>query len=103
MIIISVYDSKVKVFSQPMTVQNRGAALRSWEEASNDKNINIGKYPEDHTLFEIGTWNDETGVIKMHDAKINLGTAIEFLKTKNWQGETILENGTTFTSNSKDM
>lgn len=79
-IICSVYDSQVKVYSQPMVMQNKGAAMRAWIEAANDKNVNIGKYPEDHTLFEIGVWDDEKGTIKMHDAKVSYGTASEFVK-----------------------
>lgn len=82
-LVCSVYDSKVNVFSQPMVMQNKGAALRAWEEASNDKSGNIGKYPADHTLFVIGEWDDETGNITMFKAKENLGTALEYVK-KQW-------------------
>lgn len=79
-IICSVYDSQVKVYSQPMIMQNKGAAMRAWIEAANDKSQNIGKYPEDHTLFEIGSWDDDNGVIIMHEAKVSYGTASEFVR-----------------------
>lgn len=76
--IYSVYDSKTGVFGQPNFLINRGAALRAWQEAANDPQSNICKYPSDFTMFEIGYWEDETGTITMLDAKISLGTALEF-------------------------
>lgn len=74
----SVYDSKTGVFGQPNFLINRGAALRAWQEAANDNQSNIGKYPADFTMFEIGYWDDETGNVSMHHTKVSLGTALEF-------------------------
>lgn len=76
--IYSVYDSKTGVFGQPNFLINRGAALRAWQEAANDNQSNIGKYPADFTMFEIGYWDDETGNVSMHNTKVSLGTALEF-------------------------
>jgi len=79
----SVYDSKTNVFAQPNFLINRGAALRAWADACNDPQSNISKHPGDYTIFEIGTWDDETGTIEMHPAKISLGTAVEFVRPVN--------------------
>lgn len=76
--IYSVYDSKTGVYGQPNFLLNKGAALRAWMDAANDQSSNIGKHPGDYTMFEIGEWDDEAGTIKMHDAKINIGCALEF-------------------------
>lgn len=81
--IFSVYDSKVDTFQNPFTAQHKGYALRDFERVANDKSTAIGSYPSDYTLFEIGTFNTQTGEIKQHDAKISLGTAIEFIKETN--------------------
>lgn len=78
--IYTVYDSKTGVYGQPNFMINRGAALRAWQEAANDPQSNIGKHPADFSMFEIGVWDDESGIITMHEAKINLGTALEFRK-----------------------
>ncbi|QXP08260.1 MAG: nonstructural protein [Arizlama microvirus] len=76
--IFSVYDSKTKVYGQPNFLLNKGTALRAWQEAANDKQSNIGKYPADFTMFNIGEWDDETGTLTMHMVKENLGSALEF-------------------------
>ena len=80
--IYSVYDIKTKVFGQPNFMLNKGAALRAWQDAANDQQSNIGKHPADYTMFEIGEWDDETGQVKMHPTKINLGTALEFKRNE---------------------
>lgn len=77
--IYSVYDAKTKVYGQPNFLLNMGAATRAWTEAANDRTMSIGRHPADYTMFEIGEWDDESGVIKMHEAKISLGCAIEFV------------------------
>lgn len=80
--LFSVYDSKTKTYAQPNFLINKGAALRAWEEAANDKSMQIGKTPADFTLFHIGEFDDETGVITMANVKESLGCAIEFTKIK---------------------
>lgn len=74
----SVYDSKAAVYGQPNFLLNRGTALRAWQDACNDAQSNVGKHPADFTMFEIGSWDDETGQITMHAAPISLGNALEF-------------------------
>lgn len=78
--IYAVYDAKAEVYSQPHFLLNRGTAFRAWEEAANDNSTQIGKYPADFTMFEIGEWDDQTGTITMLKAKISLGTALELKK-----------------------
>lgn len=74
------YDSKVGIFSLPMFFKLPGEALRFWERVSNDPNTSPGSYPSDYTFFEVGSFNESTGQIKMLESKISIGTAIEFLK-----------------------
>lgn len=76
--VYSIYDSAVEVWCNPFFLPNKGAALRSWAATANDPSTQIYANPGDFTLFEIGEWNDETGVIHMYEAKINLGLALEF-------------------------
>lgn len=78
MVMGSVYDSKVKVWSQPHLFVNRGAMLRAWEEAANDPQSPFSKHPADFTMFVVGEWNDETGQAVMFHAQESLGTALQF-------------------------
>jgi len=79
----AVYDSKAEVHSAPFVVRTKGEAIRSFQEAANNKESHIGKYPEDYALFEIAEWNDENGVVTPHKAPIHIGGAREFLKQPN--------------------
>jgi len=76
--VYAIYDSKIEAFKQPFFSPNRNAALRMWDRLANDKqNDMIGAYPSDFTLFEIGEWDDNSGVISALGAKVSLGTALE--------------------------
>lgn len=72
-----VYDSKVEAYDKPFTARTVGEALRSWEEACNDGRSPMSVHPGDFTLFEIGEYDDRTGVLKAHEAKRSLGLAVE--------------------------
>lgn len=80
--IFTVYDSKIESYQSPFTANHKGYALRDFERVANDKSTQIGQYPSDFTLFEIGEYDTQTGKITTHDAKISLGIALEFVKSK---------------------
>ncbi len=78
--VFSVYDSKVESFFKPFYSQTKGEAIRSFTEISNDKQSQIGKYPEDFTLFELGDYDDSNASFKLLDTPKSVGLAIEFVK-----------------------
>lgn len=81
--IFSVYDSKADYYSKPVVEINAGVALRSFADAArggNGENA-ISQHPEDYTLFELGTWDQDKGEIKMHVAKKSLGVALEYAES----------------------
>lgn len=80
--IFALYDSKAEAYNKPFYQQTTGAALRDFEEACKQPDSMIAKYPADFTLFEIGVFNDEDCEIIMHNAKINLGNALEYSTQK---------------------
>lgn len=74
----SVYDSKAKVFSNPFTSVNHLTATRDFNRAANDPSSDISKFPEDYTLYEIGSFDDVLGILVPHENPTNLGMAIQF-------------------------
>lgn len=78
--IFTVFDSKAELYMQPFFMATTGQALRSFEDTCNDTSTVFSKHPADFTLFEIGTYDDLTGNIFMHDSKINLGNALEYVQ-----------------------
>jgi hypothetical protein len=84
-VIASVYDSKVSVWSAPTFHINKGALSRAWMEAVNDPQSPFSKYPDDFTMFIVGTWDDSTGIIEMLQAPDSLGVAVQYRKTETKQ------------------
>jgi hypothetical protein len=78
--VYSVYDSKAKTWEQPQFVVNKGAAARSWYDLVNQQNTQYNKHPEDYTLYEIGQWDDQAGIVTTYEKKESLGIAIEHVK-----------------------
>lgn len=79
MYVFSVFDSKADAYLLPFFSRNRGVALRQFMTAVQDEKTDFHRYAGDYTLFEIGTWDDESGTLAEHKAKVNLGVAIQFL------------------------
>lgn len=74
----AVYDSKGEVYTPPFCMKTEGQAIRSFIETVNDKTSQIGKYPEDFTLFEIGVFDDEKGIVQ-DMPQINHGSGNTFV------------------------
>lgn len=77
--IFTVYDSKAQAYIQPFFAVNQGTALRSFATAANDQQHDFNRYAADFTLFLIGEWEPTSGHITLHESKINLGMASEFI------------------------
>lgn len=76
--IFTVYDSKAEAYLKPFFLRSTGEAIRAFEENCNDINANFFKYPSDYTLFEIGSYNDNTTEIVTLTAIKSLGLAHEY-------------------------
>lgn len=83
LVIYSVYDSKVGAYLQPFFMRSRGEASRAFTEAVADSNSPFCKHPDDFVLFELGTFDDSTGLFDMFSAPCSLGTALQFRVASN--------------------
>lgn len=75
--IFAVYDASTQMYAQPNFLASTLVAKRMWPEAANDPNTQIGKYPQDFTLFHLGEYDDETGKFTNLHTPVSLGTALE--------------------------
>jgi len=88
--IFSVYDSKAGAYTQPFYAVNRRVAIRMFSELANDPNHAFGMHPEDFTLFELGSFNDQDGTIDQLDVKTSaLGKAMEYQRPEPGNGKTM--------------
>jgi hypothetical protein len=78
--IFTVYDSKIESYLQPFFMMSKGAAVRALTDSVSDATHQFAKYPEDFTLFELGSFDDADATFTMHPTPISLGVAVEFMK-----------------------
>jgi hypothetical protein len=68
MFLFGIRDSKVAGFGNPMVFQARGQAIRSVADEINGvhgSEVSVLKqHPEDFELFELGSFDTDTGVIE---------------------------------------
>lgn len=61
LMICSIFDAKVGVYSPPMLYKTKGEAIRAFTDAVNDPQLPFKRHPEDYRLFYMGDWEDTTG------------------------------------------
>lgn len=76
----TVYDCKAETYNKPFCVNAKGEALRGFMDIAHDKETAIGQHPEDFTLFEIGEFDTEDGLLKAIETKVALACAIDLIK-----------------------
>lgn len=61
--IYSIYDTKICAYMPPFFAITDGEAVRYVRGAVEDPNTMLNKYPEDYTLFCLGSFDDESGEV----------------------------------------
>lgn len=68
----AIFDTASEAYMTPWFMVNRATALRAFNQLAKDSQSQVNKSPSDYVLYEIGTWDDNTGA--MDEVKlINLG------------------------------
>jgi len=80
--IFCIFDSKAQVFNTPFYMKHQADAVRACIEVGSDPSTTPGKYPEDFSLFYLGTFDDSTG---RHELTLpaSLGVVASFLRPTN--------------------
>lgn len=73
----AIRDNKAEAFNTPFFAPTRGLAVRSFQEAVNDPASPFAKYPDDFTLFQVGSFDDNTGRLSAEDIPAVVISAIE--------------------------
>lgn len=61
LLVCSMFDVKVGTFMSPFLAPALGAASRSFQDLLGDAQQPFGRHPEDFRLFQLATFDDETG------------------------------------------
>lgn len=76
----AIYDSKADCYLDDFTSPTIASALRSFTEAANTEGNQFNKHAGDFTLFHIGTFDPDLGlIVPLEKGNINLGTALSVL------------------------
>lgn len=59
----TVHDKAAETYLPPFCMKTKAEAVRAFETTVNDPNSNFNKFPQDYSLVEIGTYDEDTGVI----------------------------------------
>lgn len=71
-IIVSVKDTAAQAFGRPVFVPSAAVAIRSFRDEVNrkDSTDDLAKHPSDFDLYEIGTFDDSTGIIEVAEPRL---------------------------------
>lgn len=76
--VFAVYDSKAEIYGSPMFFAAKGLATRAFEDQANNPESLINKHAPDFTLFEIGTYDQDSGQFTQDKSPKSWGTALEY-------------------------
>ena len=57
----AIFDKGVQAYMRPFFMQADGQAMRLFGDMSVDAEHDIGKHPEDYSLFRIGEYDESSG------------------------------------------
>jgi len=80
--VFCIYDSKAEAYGQPFFSQSTGSAIRAFSDDANSdkKDSGVAMHPEDFTLFEIGEYDHNTGMMLPLEVKVSRGCAIDLVR-----------------------
>lgn len=74
----AVYDDKSAAYMTPFFNLKPAEAIRAFSDAVNNPEHRFRAHPADYTLFHIGSYTDETGLLEPITPK-SLGNGVEFI------------------------
>jgi hypothetical protein len=71
-VIISVKDTAAQAFGRPIFVPAIPVALRGFRDEVNrsDSTDDLARHPDDFELYEIGSFDDATGIIEVIEPRL---------------------------------
>lgn len=76
--IYAIRDAKTEAFSQPMFFVTKGVAIRAFADECENNQSNLHKHPEDFALFELGSYNDNSGEFVSLAQPLQIALALDY-------------------------
>ena len=77
--IYAVLDTVAVEFQPPFYLKNDAVAVKEFGEACENTETNWNKHPEDYSLYNLGEFDTESGMINSKD-KRQIANASQFIK-----------------------
>lgn len=74
----TIYDTAAAAYMRPFFMQSDGQAVRMFRDIATDAEHEVGKHPEDYSIFRIGIFDDNKGQFIPEDREC-LATALEMV------------------------
>lgn len=84
----SVYDQKAEAFLPPFMMPKAQQAQRIFSDCVNSSDHQFAAHPEDYTLFHIGNFDDESGVLHPKPTPTSMGLGLEYVIQAQSPGQT---------------
>lgn len=68
--LFAIKDTALNSFLQVFQAPTTGAANRAFADGVNDNQTPMNKHPEDYELYELGTWDQDSGLIEPQTPKM---------------------------------
>lgn len=80
--VYSVYDAKAEIFGNPFVERTDASARRAFAAAVNDPQTAVSIAPQDYSIFRLGKFDDENGVITPEKAPVQVALGLELVQTE---------------------
>lgn len=85
--LFAVRDVKADAFGAPMSIATKGLAIRSFTDACADRKSDLNRFSDDYSLYELGSYDPNSGLIVTNPMPVFIISASEVLSS----AKTILE------------
>jgi hypothetical protein len=84
LVLCTVKDRAADAYGRPMFVPSVGVAIRSFSDEVNrqDPDNQLNNHPDDFDLYELGEFDDNTGLFDLHEQPklLSLGKQVKITK-----------------------
>ncbi len=80
LLVFAVFDAAAEAYLSPMFFDTKGQALRVFSDACNDVEHMFHRHADDYTLFHIGFYDPNKGLLESLATPDSLGIALQFVE-----------------------
>ncbi len=78
--LFTIFDDKAEAYLPPFVLPGKGMAMRIFGDCVNSKDHQFGAHPQDYTLFDIGSFDDRTGIVGDLDSRCVCANGLEVVR-----------------------